>query len=40
MLQQEVPCEHRYAGYFAYPFLNKQRGEGAEMISKKGVTIL
>ena len=25
---QEVPCEQRCAGYFEYPFLNKQRGEG------------
>jgi len=29
-LQQEVPCEQRCAGYFEYPFLNKQRGEGKE----------
>ncbi len=28
MLQQEVPCEHRCAGTFEYPFLNKQRVEG------------
>ena len=28
MLQQEVPSEQRYAGYFEYPFWNKQRGEG------------
>ena len=26
MLQQEVPCEQRCAGYFQYPFWNKQRG--------------
>ena len=30
MLQQEVPCEERSAGYFEFPFLNKQRGEGKE----------
>ncbi len=30
MLQHEVPCEERCAGYFEYPFLNKQRGEGKE----------
>jgi len=30
MLQQEVPCEQRSAGYFEYPFWNKQRGEGKE----------
>jgi hypothetical protein len=30
MLQQEVPCEQRYAGYFQYPFWNKQRGGGKE----------
>ena len=28
MLQQEVPCEERSAGYFEFPFWNKQRGEG------------
>jgi len=30
MLQQGVLCEHRHAGYFEYPFLNKKRGEGKE----------
>jgi len=30
MLQQEVPCAQRCAGYFEYPFWNKQRGEGKE----------
>jgi hypothetical protein len=30
MLQQKLPCEQRYAGYFQYPFWNKQRGEGKE----------
>ena len=30
MLQQEVPCEERSAGYFEFPFLNKQREEGKE----------